>query len=304
MAAIVRRGDRRRGPRRHDLAHHRPPRRRRRAGARHLRRRGRAVRARPRPGRGRAGRLRAGPRRRPGRGPHGAGPRAGVDAPPGRRDRAPHHLRLPPARRGPRRLAAHARAGGEAHADGVPLHPQITGRPIGMLLGLQTFHPFVPAHLRGHRRAAPRGTGRGCAGPRCARDPRRGASCTDRPTSRSGLDRVFPLGEPPDYEPRARAGASPPWPARAGVDPMEMVYDMLLRRDGRELLLRRCSATAASTTRPSARCCCTRPVLGIGDGGAHVRAICDASIPTYMLTHWARDRRRGARCRSSSWCTR
>jgi N-acyl-D-aspartate/D-glutamate deacylase len=36
-------------------------------------------------------------------------------------------------------------------------------------------------------------------------------------------------------------------------------------------------------------------VLGIGDGGAHVRAICDASNPTFMLTHWVRDRTRGPR---------
>jgi len=34
-------------------------------------------------------------------------------------------------------------------------------------------------------------------------------------------------------------------------------------------------------------------VLGIGDGGAHVSVICDASTPTWMLTHWVRDRSRG-----------
>jgi len=36
-------------------------------------------------------------------------------------------------------------------------------------------------------------------------------------------------------------------------------------------------------------------INGLGDGGAHVRMICDASMPTYLLTHWARDRRRGPR---------
>ena len=35
--------------------------------------------------------------------------------------------------------------------------------------------------------------------------------------------------------------------------------------------------------------------LGLGDGGAHCGAICDASMPTFMLTHWARDRDRGER---------
>ena len=36
-------------------------------------------------------------------------------------------------------------------------------------------------------------------------------------------------------------------------------------------------------------------VIGLSDGGAHVGIICDASMPTYLLTHWARDRARGER---------
>jgi N-acyl-D-amino-acid deacylase len=35
--------------------------------------------------------------------------------------------------------------------------------------------------------------------------------------------------------------------------------------------------------------------LGLSDGGAHCGLICDASTPTYMLTHWVRDRSRGPR---------
>jgi len=35
--------------------------------------------------------------------------------------------------------------------------------------------------------------------------------------------------------------------------------------------------------------------MGVGDGGAHVGTICDASGPTFLLTHWARDRKRGPR---------
>jgi N-acyl-D-aspartate/D-glutamate deacylase len=33
--------------------------------------------------------------------------------------------------------------------------------------------------------------------------------------------------------------------------------------------------------------------LGLSDGGAHCGVICDASAPTYMLSHWARDRADG-----------
>jgi N-acyl-D-amino-acid deacylase len=36
-------------------------------------------------------------------------------------------------------------------------------------------------------------------------------------------------------------------------------------------------------------------ILGLADGGAHCGLICDASTPTYMLTHWVRDRSRGPR---------
>ena len=34
---------------------------------------------------------------------------------------------------------------------------------------------------------------------------------------------------------------------------------------------------------------------GLGDGGAHVSLVCDASVNTYMITHWARDRSHGRR---------
>lgn len=38
-------------------------------------------------------------------------------------------------------------------------------------------------------------------------------------------------------------------------------------------------------------------VLGLSDGGAHCGMICDASYPTFLLTHWARDRKRARNCR-------
>ena len=34
-------------------------------------------------------------------------------------------------------------------------------------------------------------------------------------------------------------------------------------------------------------------LIGLGDGGAHVSILCDASAMTYALTHWTRDRARG-----------
>ncbi len=110
-----------------------------------------------------------------------------------------------------------------------------------------------------------------------------------------GLDRIFPIGEPPDYEPRpdesiaARA-------EREGRDPTDLLYDLLLAHDGRELLLRPLLGYSRFTHDPI-REMVQNPAtaLGLGDGGAHCGAICDASIETYMLTHWVRDRSRGER---------
>ena len=44
-------------------------------------------------------------------------------------------------------------------------------------------------------------------------------------------------------------------------------------------------------------------IAGLSDGGAHCGLICDASFPTYLLTHWARDRTRASCSRSSWWST-
>jgi N-acyl-D-amino-acid deacylase len=46
------------------------------------------------------------------------------------------------------------------------------------------------------------------------------------------------------------------------------------------------SMTYEATLHPRTR-------LGLSDAGAHCGAICDGGTPTFMLTHWARDRRRG-----------
>ena len=186
---------------------------------------------------------------------------------------------------------------GEAADDDVPLRPQVSGRPIGLLMGLQTFHPLNsrPSY------AALAGLPLDELVARL-RDPEvRARILGEQPAVEMpayiamGFDRIFELGDPPNYEPApdtsiaARA-------ARAGVDPAEVFYDLLLARDGHELLVRPLLGYSNFTLEPL-REMLEHPatVLGIGDGGAHVRAICDASNPTFMLTHWVRDRTRGPR---------
>jgi N-acyl-D-aspartate/D-glutamate deacylase len=104
---------------------------------------------------------------------------------------------------------------------------------------------------------------------------------------------MFPLGDPPDYEPApehsiaARAAA-------AGVAPVELVYDTMLERDGRELMLfPLANFTEGNHDVVREMNLAEGTVPGLSDGGAHCGIICDASFPTYMLTHWARDRSRG-----------
>jgi N-acyl-D-amino-acid deacylase len=101
---------------------------------------------------------------------------------------------------------------------------------------------------------------------------------------------MFPLGEKPDYEPDpaqsilARATAK-------GISPKEEAYDRLLDDDGHAMLLvamgnyeNNSLDTVGELMRRD------DVVLGLGDGGAHYGMICDASFPTFLLAHWARDR--------------
>jgi N-acyl-D-aspartate/D-glutamate deacylase len=109
------------------------------------------------------------------------------------------------------------------------------------------------------------------------------------------LSKVFALGDPPDYEPgpddsvAARA-------SRSGVDPVSLYVDLLLADEGRALLYTPFLNYADGNLDAAAELIAhPRTVAGLGDGGAHVGTICDASFPTTLLAHWARDRTHGAR---------
>jgi N-acyl-D-aspartate/D-glutamate deacylase len=104
--------------------------------------------------------------------------------------------------------------------------------------------------------------------------------------------RVYVMGDPPDYEPRPETSVSG-IAAREGRAPDEVAYDYLTT-DARNFLFFPVTGYTRDDHEPI-REMLTDPatLLGLGDGGAHVAMIVDASAPTYMLTHWARDRRRG-----------
>jgi N-acyl-D-aspartate/D-glutamate deacylase len=113
------------------------------------------------------------------------------------------------------------------------------------------------------------------------------------------FDNFFPLGDPPDYEPTAEMSIA----ARArreGKTPEELTYDILLQRNGNELIYYPLSLPLTNYAgfnldfigevlgNPEAR-------LSLSDGGAHCGLVCDASMPTFLLSHWVRDRTRGQR---------
>lgn len=109
----------------------------------------------------------------------------------------------------------------------------------------------------------------------------------------ANFDNLYPLGDPPDYEPKpedsiaARA-------KRAGVDPTAFAYDYLLENEGTAMLYRPLYNYADRDHEVLREMLMDRDTVpGLSDGGAHYGYICDASFPTYLLTHWARDRSRG-----------
>jgi N-acyl-D-aspartate/D-glutamate deacylase len=187
---------------------------------------------------------------------------------------------------------------GQARARGADVRALVSGRPAGLLLGLQSsLHPFMAhpsykriAHLSLDERVAALNT-----------PALRAALLTEEteftgrfnPTVATSFHKMFPLGDPPDYEPGPEASIAA-LAAKAGVAPAAMCLDHLLRRDGRELLYYPLLSYADGDFEVI-RTLLESPdtILSLSDGGAHCGLICDASMPSYLLTHWVRDRDRG-----------
>ena len=106
---------------------------------------------------------------------------------------------------------------------------------------------------------------------------------------------AYVLGDPADYEqPRERSIAGRA--AALGIDPASLAYDLLLEDEGRAMLYLP-STNYLEANYDNVREMITHPdaIVSLGDGGAHYGMICDSSYSTYLLTHWVRDRTRGAR---------
>ena len=107
---------------------------------------------------------------------------------------------------------------------------------------------------------------------------------------------MFRLTDPVDYELDADWCVGGRGTRRRAADPAEVVYDLLLERDGNQLLYMPLFNFAHGNfddvhemiTAPNS-------LFGLSDAGAHCGAICDASMTTTSLAVWCRDRRRGER---------
>jgi N-acyl-D-amino-acid deacylase len=189
----------------------------------------------------------------------------------------------------------------ELAALGLRIVPQVPCRPTGMLFGLQSsLHPFITHQTYIDELASLPHADRVAR----MRDPHvRARLLAEEPTTTHPIARllmsnwtfIFPLGDPPDYEPTPETSVAAT-AARDGRRPEEVAYDWLLEHEGRQFLFAPL-ANYVDTNFDALREMMLHPrtVLGLSDGGAHCGLICDASMPTYLLTHWVRDRKRGER---------
>ncbi len=200
-----------------------------------------------------------------------------------------------------RRLMDGVRAG---RADNLPLYAQVAGRPVGLTLGMNT--SLNPFGLReGYAELAKLSPAEMMAKLRTPEVRRLILSQEASPRLLEVLpplsrqiatrwDRMYPLGETPDYEPPAERSIAA-LAAKEGVTPPEYCYDYLVGGDNRMIYFPVTNYVHGDLEVVRELIEDPHTILGLSDGGAHCGVICDASLNTTMLAHWVRDRARGPR---------
>lgn len=185
-----------------------------------------------------------------------------------------------------------------ANADGVVMKGQLMPRAIGMVLGFElTLNPFYTTAT--YRKLAELPLAERLME---LRKPEVRAAILSEPVDPNpalalgnavrDFEHMFLLGERPDYEqPPERSIAS--MARAAGKTPEAFAYDLLTEgQTGGKLYLAMANYADGKLDAVGQMLSHPDVVLGLGDGGAHVGTICDASYSTFALSHWARDRDR------------
>ena len=208
----------------------------------------------------------------------------------------------------------------EQFLKGKNVRPQFPGRNVGLMFGLESsLHPFIGhpsykdiSHLPLNERLS------------IMRDPTfKQKILNESPSFREDLQKAakeqksnktkeeikaeaeigkklisnyetqFILSDPPNYEP-TREDSIAYLAEQRNQSEEEVIYDELIKDDGKSLIY------ACFTPYENHKLKFVETfyklkssVAGGSDGGAHCGLICDASMPTTNLSHWARDRSAG-----------
>jgi N-acyl-D-aspartate/D-glutamate deacylase len=186
-----------------------------------------------------------------------------------------------------------------ARSEGLDIKAQVACRPIGMIHGLEcSLHPFfmTPGYLSVADLSLETRVQR-------LRDPLLRARILQEAAIRPGnrrldsitqdLHKLFPIGETANYEPDPQTSVAA-LAQKLGRNAQDLAYDLMLENGGkRKFYFPLYNYTESNLDAVHDMMTHPATLLGLGDGGAHVGYICDASYPTFLLTHWARDRKRG-----------
>ena len=193
-----------------------------------------------------------------------------------------------------------------ANQDGAQVFPQVGSRPTGLVLGIDTYHPWQlkPTykrellHLPLEERLA------------SMRDSAVKQRLLSEEVDPSGAlpgsmdfglahleinyQLLFPLQGVGDFEPFPEQSVSS-LALSNGEPPASTLYDYLVADSERRVVLFFTNYTDFNLDAVYEMQLDSSTVVGLSDAGAHVSLIFDAVNPTYQLTHWTRDRTRGPR---------
>ncbi len=188
----------------------------------------------------------------------------------------------------------------QANQDGLAIRGQIAPKAVGMLFGLDlSFNPFsfYPSYRAIEHLPLPERVAA------LRRPDTKATLLAEQPSHTNPLmlwltslvESMYPLGNDPDYEPSPEdsIGATA---RRLGRSATDYAYDLLLEQEGKAMLfLPITNYVDGNLDNVLTMLNNPHTLIALGDGGAHLGLICDASYSTFTLTHWVRDRKRGAR---------